>query len=461
MPFTLVCNVSCEYTTHIFLESHIMQAISEKHAHEISYHGRTLYFNVNTFAITQHAPQEIITPQFKIPTTFPIPSKMKKLVLLLEKGCNLKCKYCFVSEASSYACVQQTRMDSNTAIKAIQHIMNLYPEGIDSILCFGGEPMLNQQVIFDVQDYLEKNFSIGHRPHLNIITNGTCFDENMISFLKKYQIPTTISLDGTKEINDRCRVSSYFPSVFEQIQRNLRKIVAGGKSQFPLFLDMTITHYHIEMLKPGETQQILHELQQMGFRGMSLGFIEYSPPHLCISLSDIEKAKTIFHEVIDYCNQSLLTTNPFILSSTVELLKVLISKQAVQIPCGLGTNTLTITPDGDIYPCYLFCHDTTYSMGNVHQPCNHARMQQVVHTMYNNITHTHQKNCASCWQRYMCKAQCPGIALLHQGDYALSNPIECAYATVLYENLIGFLGTNADKLKMIRKNLESYHSNTI
>lgn len=134
--------------------------------------------------------------------------RLLKLTLQVTQNCNFRCKYCVYSEELNKG--QRTHslknMSWETAKKAVDF---LWTHSVDTnhvnIGFYGGEPLLCMDLIRQIISYSEGLFE-GKKLSFSITTNGTLMNEEYIRYLEEHDVALMISLDGTKEINDRNRV---------------------------------------------------------------------------------------------------------------------------------------------------------------------------------------------------------------------------------------------------------------
>ena len=88
---------------------------------------------------------------------------------------------------------------------------------------YGGEPLLELELIRQVVEYSEKLFA-GKKLTFSMTTNGTLLTEEMIPYLKEHGIKLMISLDGPKEINDQNRVFQGGRGTFDAVMGKLKMV---------------------------------------------------------------------------------------------------------------------------------------------------------------------------------------------------------------------------------------------
>ena len=132
--------------------------------------------------------------------------RRKYLVLQVTQRCNLICGYC------PYACTdndsrnhKNVDMSLDVAIRAVDdYLAHSRDIRILNFGFYGGEPLLNFDLICSVVEYIEskvKNKNIV----FSMTTNGTLLTKSIVEYLVKKDFRLTISLDGDKSLHDKHR----------------------------------------------------------------------------------------------------------------------------------------------------------------------------------------------------------------------------------------------------------------
>jgi len=142
------------------------------------------------------------------------------LAVYLSNSCNLACSYCYVS-------VNQGP-PVHLSIDALKRSIDYFLEKVDGpskkITFLGGEPFLNWPLFQDIAVYAREKGGPGII--LQTFTNGTLMSAERLEFLERYEVHTTISLDGRKGTNDKHR--TYFKntqrSVFDDVISKIKDL---------------------------------------------------------------------------------------------------------------------------------------------------------------------------------------------------------------------------------------------
>ena len=130
---------------------------------------------------------------------------VKALCLHIAHDCNLACKYCFAEEGEYHG--RRALMSLEVGKKALDFLVaNSGKRRNLEVDFFGGEPLMNWQVVKDLVAYgreLEKTNDKHFR--FTLTTNGVLLNDEVQEFVNKEMDNVVLSLDGRKEVNDRMR----------------------------------------------------------------------------------------------------------------------------------------------------------------------------------------------------------------------------------------------------------------
>lgn len=125
-----------------------------------------------------------------------------ELILKTTDECNLRCKYCVYSDHYPYTSkYSHNRMSLDVAVSAADYYLNciidqqLYLHKTPFIAFYGGEPLLNFDIIKGVIEYIEQTYP-SLLVHYTITTNGIMLrDQQMVDFLKKHNVLFCVSIE--------------------------------------------------------------------------------------------------------------------------------------------------------------------------------------------------------------------------------------------------------------------------
>lgn len=157
-------------------------------------------------------------------------NKMQQLALQVTQRCNLRCDYCVYSGLYKTRTHSNGSMSIEVAEKAIDYFI---PRTKDSrnvaVSFYGGEPLLNIDLIKHCVNYIDKKYS-GGKISYSMTSNGTLLDDITISFLADLDFRLLVSLDGPQVIHDANRkFADSDEGSFSTIIQNIMRI----KELFP------------------------------------------------------------------------------------------------------------------------------------------------------------------------------------------------------------------------------------
>ncbi|SHI21301.1 radical SAM/SPASM domain-containing protein [Sporanaerobacter acetigenes] len=363
--------------------------------------------------------------------------KCKRLVLILARSCNLNCKYCY-AEGGNYGSIKDEFMKEDIIEPSINYVLNKFPEGIESIQFFGGEPLLNKKLLKKSCENISKYFENKNieKPSFTLVTNATLIDDECIEIFNKYFTSITISLDGNKELNDTNRIfKNSNQSVYDTVIKNIH--ILNEKRKFNLFIEMTVDTNHIDyFVKNNQTIPGLDEINSMGVDMIHVvPTIDSGGTHCSISKSNVEDIRNFFDK---YLKQAFKSDNEGFniekISSTVNAIK---NKKVTGYHCVAGITDLTIDVNGDVYPCFMFLKNKDFIMDNVLKTdtdkYQNIQLLFIENRIYKN------NNCNKCWAKNLCTDTCAGCV----GGYYLANkdiskPIDvnCIIGKTMIERII-------------------------
>ena len=381
----------------------VISAMAEKYAGREGITRRDLEECYDQVAALRDAGQ-LFTPDTFEPMAGSLKEKtagvVKALCLHVAHTCNLNCAYCFASQGKYHG--ERAVMSFEVGKQALDFLIaNSGTRRNLEVDFFGGEPLMNFQVVKDLVAYAR---SIEKEHHKNfrftLTTNGLLIDEDVIDFANREMSNVVLSLDGRKEIHDRYRVDYAGNGSWERIVPKFQKLVAarGGKNYY---MRGTFTHANPDFLK--DIQQML----DLGFTELSMEPVVCAPgdpsalteedfPVVCQQYEKLAelmlrrdkegKPFTFYHYMLD------LSGGPCIYKRISG--------------CGSGTEYMAVTPWGDLYPCHQFVGDEKFKLGNIWDGVTNTE-RRAEFAACNVYAHP---ECRDCWARLYCSGGCAANA---------------------------------------------------
>ena len=381
----------------------VISAAAEKYAGREAITRRDLEECYDQVAALRDAGQ-LFTPDTFEPMAGSLKEKtagvVKALCLHVAHTCNLNCAYCFASQGKYHG--ERAVMSFEVGKQALDFLIaNSGTRRNLEVDFFGGEPLMNFQMVKDLVAYAR---SIEKEHHKNfrftLTTNGLLIDEDVIDFANREMSNVVLSLDGRKEIHDRYRVDYAGNGSWERIVPKFQKLVAarGGKNYY---MRGTFTHANPDFLQ--DIQQML----DLGFTELSMEPVVCAPgdpsalteedfPVVCQQYEKLAelmlrrdkegKPFTFYHYMLD------LSGGPCIYKRISG--------------CGSGTEYMAVTPWGDLYPCHQFVGDEKFKLGNIWDGVTNTE-RRAEFAACNVYAHP---ECRDCWARLYCSGGCAANA---------------------------------------------------
>jgi uncharacterized protein len=259
--------------------------------------------------------------KLEIPREFPIISIKKyllrygiqQLILNVTEDCNFRCKYCTYSEYYEYTRPRSEKcMVFSVAKKAIDQFIMLLKEGQrfnplrePSIGFYGGEPLLNFDLIKDCIEYVETiddDFGIIY----NITTNGSLLDKHKADWLMEHDFTIAVSLDGPEEEHDRNRIYSDGKGTFRNVMKNVSSIMDSGyKKIFSMAVfDWKSNLFEIEEFFNRIDVPPLMIASTVGITGGCKYYDQFSKDDYSAYLEQIKMAKNYYYEIFSKKSQT-------------------------------------------------------------------------------------------------------------------------------------------------------------
>lgn len=173
------------------------------------------------------------------------------LYLMMAQGCNFACTYCPIPAlAKRYGENLLSFKDAVAGIALWQAHIREQQQDNDSyfLLFYGGEPLLNREVLEQLLPYVAEEQNAGRLPkklELMLCTNGSLVDEQLSKLFTRYNVTVAVGIDGPREHNDRIRLTVTGDPTFIKIERAIRQLVSDGVR---VVTSVTITPANVHLL---------------------------------------------------------------------------------------------------------------------------------------------------------------------------------------------------------------------
>ena len=341
---------------------------------------------------------------------------VKALRLHIAHDCNLKCRYCFAEEGEYHG--RRALMSYEIGKKALDFLVANSGSRVNlEVDFFGGEPLMNWQVVKDLVAYGRSLEEPHHKKfRFTLTTNGILLDDDIIDFANREMANIVLSVDGRKEINDRMRPLAGGQGSYDLIIPKYKK-VAESRNQTNYYVRGTFTHFNKDF-----AADVCH-LADLGFKQISVepvvaaqsedyALVEADIPEILAEYDKLAaemikrhregRGFNFFHFMID------LEGGPCVYKRLSG--------------CGSGTEYLAVTPWGDLYPCHQFVGQEDFLMGNVDDGITNTDIRG----QFKECNVYSKEKCRDCFAKFYCSGGCAANSFNFHGDINNVYDLGCA-----------------------------------
>ena len=306
--------------------------------------------------------------------------KLSQIVFETTTSCNLRCEYCCYGEG--YTTFESRRqhhghLKFNTAKAILDYLCCLFQKEISSkapfepfaISFYGGEPLMNFNVVKEIVEYAESLDFSNRQLFFTMTTNATLL-ARYATFLYEHNFKLLISLDGDKQ-HDQYRKTSDNHDSFEIVMSNLRAV----KDKYPKWF--STFRYNAVYTNISNVEDVI-----AWFRKTFNKAPNFSPLHTPTSgAKDYIKIKSMtadyeIPEDLRFCDDLLAQSpiNKRVFDFCNTLFKNIIDKETNifeerrKVPTGTCvplSKRLFVSYDGKIHPCEKVNRDDPLGMINL------------------------------------------------------------------------------------------------
>lgn len=323
---------------------------------------------------------------------------VKALCLNIAHDCNLACKYCFASQGD-YGGVKRELMSFDVAKRAVDFLIAMSGTRQHcEIDFFGGEPLLNWDVVKQTVEYVE-SIQAAHNKifKLTLTTNGVLLTQDKIDYVNEHNISLVLSIDGREEVHNRMRPSAGDTDTYKTVAKNLVNAVKQRDGR-EYYVRGTYTHNNLDFTKD------VIAMSDLGFEHLSMEPVVGKEGEYVLRDEDLPILEKEYEKLADLYLQRQKDGwgekfNFF--HFRMDLYRGPCMAKRLR-GCGAGHEYMAIVPNGDIYPCHQFVGRDGYVLGNVFEGLKNFDIPREFRN-----THVFTKpTCAKCWAKFFCSGGC-------------------------------------------------------
>ncbi|MBO5701147.1 MAG: thioether cross-link-forming SCIFF peptide maturase [Clostridia bacterium] len=359
---------------------------------------------------------------------------VKALCLHVAHTCNLNCEYCFAAQGRFHG--ERALMSFEVGKRALDFLVeNSGTRHNLEVDFFGGEPLMNWQVVKDLVAYARSiEEAAGKHFRFTLTTNGVLVDDDVIEFANREMDNVVLSLDGRRHVHDNLRKTVNGQGSYDLILPKFKEFV-NRRGDKGYYMRGTFTKFNtdfctdiIHMADEGFTELSMEPVvcppgdpYALGEEDLPVLYEQYEK--LALEMIDRKKRGkpiTFYHYMLD------LEGGPCIYKRISG--------------CGSGTEYMAVTPWGDLYPCHQFVGDEKYLLGNIFDGVKN----EAIRDEFRSCSAYSREECRDCWARLYCSGGCAANSyhatgsvngVYEYGCKLFKKRIECAIMLKVAESL--------------------------
>ena len=350
-----------------------------------------------------------------------IPPGKLRITLNAANTCNMNCGYCYANGGVYHS--KEGLMSMDVALRAIDVFTEHFGE-IGSVKFIGGEPLLNEDVVCGVCDYVREKVKQGKLPYMPdfiITTNGTILNERLIRYSIEYHWRVGLSFDGPEDIHDIVRTFRNGSSTTEVIKRNICRWQKATDGRCPSSVNACYSGIH----------------QKYGFTVVdSVKYIKNTLGIEKVNIIPIDDSKDSHYSLLDdtcfvKAMQEILEEDSaeyrkyrFTKMKKLEMLL----RAHLSMPryiCKAGLTNFGVSTNGALSPCNLLTDENGFYMGSIFdEDIFESKAFCAVSLQLKTFDRFKVQKCKSCYANRICPG-CIGGNLFRTGDPYTSDPSIC------------------------------------
>jgi uncharacterized protein len=345
------------------------------------------------------------------------PNFVKALCLNITHDCNLRCKYCFADEGKYHGA--RKVMSAEVGKKAIDFVIkNSGPRTNIEVDLFGGEPLMAMKEIKEIVEYARSKEKENNKNiRFTMTTNATLLSEEIMDYLNEEMVNIILSIDGRKEVNDNVRIKHDGSGSFEAILPKIKEMVKRRDKNKTHYVRGTFTHDNLDFYN--DIMFLVNE----GFKEISVEPVVLPDEHnLALREEDLkeifENYDQLYLEMLNRKKDDIFNFYHF----NIDLQGGPCAYKRIS-GCGAGHEYVSVTPEGDIYPCHQFVGNKEFLMGNIFD--EDKKMDSKITDEFKKAHLYSKPICRDCWARFYCSGGCQANNFNFNGDMKIPYKIGC------------------------------------
>lgn len=345
---------------------------------------------------------------------------LKTICLVLNNRCNLNCEYCFANRGEYDKPNEQ--MTFETAKKALDNLIHSVKENDGNeitIAFFGGEPLLNFNLIKQVVDYMNSSLGDLHCKYM-ITTNGTLITKEISTFFETYNFNVTISIDGDEKQHNTFRKYISGKGSYNEIV----KALCFFKYKEIITARITISKHNTDIANA------INSILGLGIKRITFA-LDYN-----ISELDFYKFEQSFIQFVDQYITDIKQGILYDITNITSTIASIVLHQRCTAHCNAGISYITLSADGKFYRCPRFIGKQSFCMGKNNEFDKLKDNMQKFKLSLGESAIKRNYACNECPYVYLCGGVCYHHAYMSGLSEHQNIPRECQQNKLIFEKSI-------------------------
>lgn len=357
---------------------------------------------------------------------------VKSLCLNVAHDCDFRCRYCFAGTGGFGGA--RALMPAEVARQAVDFLLaNSGDTATLEIDFFGGEPLLNLDVVRETVDYGRRRAALSSRKlGFTLTTNAAAMGPDEAAYLAETMDNVVLSLDGRPEVHDRMRPFAGGRSSHGVVLKNILEFIAR-RGDRDYWVRGTYTALNLDFGAD------VAYLAAQGIRNISVEPVVGGPVEGGAVGGGLRDRWGLGEQHLPRLREEYLELARFIRGEEtrgrpVRFFHFLAETDAGPCyakrvrGCGAGREYLAVTPEGELFPCHQFVGRDGFSLGRLEDQAAGAAFRPVAGpgAGVGEMWLGSKPACRNCWARYRCSGGCHANAHAATVDIRQPDPLGCA-----------------------------------
>ena len=330
---------------------------------------------------------------------------MPQLTIMIKPAsslCNLRCSYCFYADTASHREHASYGLMSEETLEMLVRRAFAFGEDCIQFMFQGGEPTLAGKNFFRrflqlLQQYASRPSTRPLRIVNAIQTNGYDLDQEWCDIFREGHFLVGVSLDGTRETHDACRISNDGESTYDRVVENI-KLLEANQIEYNV---LCVVNEYVGR-QPGKVFDNLRKYRYLqfipcldGFEGSKMSFSLNSRTYGTFLIETFDRYERLFQTEERVSIRNFDNWIQMILGVPPE-------NCALSGRCG---KYYVVEADGGVYPCDFYVLDS-WRLGNIHERSFFWFDKSEVSYAFRKESYNLPESCRDCRWIQLCRGGC-------------------------------------------------------